>query len=192
MQRGPRYEILELKDIRLLKWTVVTAAALFGVVSSSCSAGRMGTVTTMVTGHVLTVSNLLGCWLYGGLEDLQWQRLWTSLAVLAGNVLGGCLGSWAMTRTGVKALLFPLPFVIYVLIYLHDHLAKPRAWIQRVHEELQGKAEGKDSEDDRDEVETQDYEDLESQGSEPQASPNSEGFLQSPPSDKETPRAFSP
>ena len=161
--RCPRYEILELKDSRLLKWTVLTAASLFGVVSSSCSAGSMATVTTMVTGHILTLSNLVGCWLYQGFEDFEWQKCWISLAVLAGNVSGAWLGSW-MSRTHVRAHLLPIPFGIYLLLHLHDHLAKPSSWIQRV----EGKQEGKQS--DEDEVETQEGDkDLESRGSESQA-----------------------
>ena len=171
--RCPRYEILELKDSRLLEWTVLTATALFGVVSSSCGAGSMATVTTMVTGHILTLSNLVGCWLYQGFEDFEWQKWWISLAVLAGNVSGACLGSWA-SRAHLPALLLPIPFGIYLLLHLHDQLAKPSSWTQRVgaelHGTLEGKQEGKQS--DEDEVETQEGDkDLESHGSESQAPP---------------------
>lgn len=35
-----------------LRWTVVLVAPLFGVIAAACSTGRMGTHTTMVTGHI--------------------------------------------------------------------------------------------------------------------------------------------
>eukprot|EP00438_Fugacium_kawagutii_P002318 Skav226077 [mRNA] locus=scaffold211:944787:948360:- [translate_table: standard] len=43
-----------------LRWTVVLLAPLFGIISAACSNGRMGTHTTMVTGHTLTLTQILG------------------------------------------------------------------------------------------------------------------------------------
>ena len=47
-------------DEPYLRWSVVLVSPMFGVISAACSTGRMGTHTTMVTGHVLTISGLLG------------------------------------------------------------------------------------------------------------------------------------
>ena len=48
---------------------------VFGVISGACSTGRLGTVTTMVTGHVVTVSLLLGSWTYRGLEKGEAKKM---------------------------------------------------------------------------------------------------------------------
>ena len=50
-------------------------APVFGVISGACSTGRLGTVTTMVTGHVITVSLLLGSWTYRGLQEKEAQKM---------------------------------------------------------------------------------------------------------------------
>jgi hypothetical protein len=39
---------------------VVLVAPLFGIVAAACSNGRMGTHTTMVTGHILTLTQIAG------------------------------------------------------------------------------------------------------------------------------------
>lgn len=43
-----------------LRWTVVLVAPLFGVIAAVCSTGRVGTHTTMVTGHILTLTGSMG------------------------------------------------------------------------------------------------------------------------------------
>lgn len=43
--------------------------------------------------------------------------------MILGNVGGACLGAYAMMKTKTRTLLMPLPFVIYALCFLHDHLA---------------------------------------------------------------------
>lgn len=42
-----------------LRWTVVLVAPLFGVIAAACSTGRMGTHTTMVTGHILALMSIV-------------------------------------------------------------------------------------------------------------------------------------
>ncbi|CAE7237664.1 unnamed protein product [Symbiodinium microadriaticum] len=56
-------------------WTVAGLAHLFGVVASACSTGRMGTHTTMVTGHILSLANLLSNLMLTGSLTAQdaWQ-----------------------------------------------------------------------------------------------------------------------
>ena len=136
---------MEEEDRGLLKWTVVLVSPMFGVISAACSTGRMGTVTTMVTGHVITVNNLLGTLMfYKKLEEAELQKLFMSLMIIGGNLTGACLGSWAAKRADTKVLLFPLPFLIYVLVWLHDHLARPRSLIKKMQKKLRNE-ESQDS-----------------------------------------------
>ena len=124
-----------------LKWTVVCVSPLFGVVSAACSTGRMGTHTTMVTGHILTVTQLLARRLYGedlGLENMR--KLIMSLFVILATVFGACCGSLAIMSTKSHILLFPIPLVTYALLWLHDHLARPRSFIKKVQKKLREKA----------------------------------------------------
>ncbi|CAK9024926.1 Uncharacterized protein SCF082_LOCUS16843 [Durusdinium trenchii] len=161
-----------------LGWTVVFVAPLFGVVSAACSTGRMGIQTTMVTGHTLTVTQLLARLLFGEtLTILDLRKLFMSIMVIAGTVSGACLGSLTLmsfrgfSERNANLLLFPVPVLLYTLLWLHDHLAKPRSLIKRVQKKLRSTAElpmyedskenGVDSNDDEDDEDGDDEEEEE-------------------------------
>ncbi|CAK9045465.1 Uncharacterized protein SCF082_LOCUS25705 [Durusdinium trenchii] len=118
---------------QVLRWTVVFVSPLFGVVSAACSTGRMGTHTTMVTGHILNVTQIVARRLYGEkITQDTWKKFTMSIMVIGGTVGGACIGSLALMSTKSHILLFPMPIVIYILLWLHDHLARPRSLIKKV------------------------------------------------------------
>lgn len=123
-----------------LRWTVVLVAPIFGVVAAACSNGRMGTHTTMVTGHILTLTQIAGNLLMArfGYDPMKLhvdkRKSMMSIMVIAATIAGACLGSYALVKVEVchDVLLFPVPLLLYGLLWLHDHLAKPRSLIKRV------------------------------------------------------------
>ncbi|CAE7037163.1 unnamed protein product [Symbiodinium natans] len=124
----------------VLRWTVVAIAPLFGVLASACSSGRLGTHTTMVTGHVLSLSNhVTTLLLKRSLPAQDRGKAVLSLCVILGTVLGALLGSYFVHRYNVRYLLFPVPPLLYCLLWLHDHLAKPRAIIKKVRRHIKGR-----------------------------------------------------
>mmetsp|Transcript_45571 Transcript_45571/g.85051 ORF Transcript_45571/g.85051 Transcript_45571/m.85051 type:complete len:270 (+) Transcript_45571:90-899(+) len=132
-----------------LDWTVAAAAMLFGVVASSCIGGRTGTHTTMVTGHILSLGGLLANFVYKktlGNEEIG--KLVMSLTVIAGTLVGALLGAWATSSCNERILLFPVPLALVLLLFLHDHLAKPQALIKEVQKIIREKAkDGQDPEE---------------------------------------------
>ena len=77
-----------------LRWTVVLVAPLFGVIAAACSTGRMGTHTTMVTGHILALMSIVANivflrWVKCFFGGSWWRELGTSTVVWALGTLGG-------------------------------------------------------------------------------------------------------
>eukprot|EP00439_Symbiodinium_sp_Y106_P065851 s302_g10.t1 len=127
-----------------LKYGVVAVSALFGVVASACSNGRMGIHTTMVTGHTLTlVGGLAKIILRVKLRNEERAKMLMSTMVIAGTIGGSCIGAWAVLTPKIDhhLLLFPIPVIMIVLMFLHDHLAKPRSLIKKVQNKLRQHAE---------------------------------------------------
>ena len=106
-----------------LRWTVVLVAPLFGVIAAVCSTGRVGTHTTMVTGHILTLTGSMGnILMLRKLSPAERRKSLMSMMVITGTMAGACLGSWALLKAQVHhILLFPVPPLIYCLLWLHDH-----------------------------------------------------------------------
>ncbi|CAJ1390226.1 unnamed protein product [Effrenium voratum] len=157
-------------DDPVLRWSVVLVSPIFGVIAAACSTGRMGTHTTMVTGHVLTMSGVLGNLPFKKLTEQDVKKVIMSGMVLAGTVCGASLGAWALTnKTLHNVLLFPVPIVLYILMWLHDHLCQPRSLIKKVQgkirekpQELKSETDSQDSQDlEEDDAESPD--DLQSQ-----------------------------
>ncbi|CAL1153819.1 unnamed protein product [Cladocopium goreaui] len=137
-----------------LRWTVVLVAPLFGIVAAACSNGRMGTHTTMVTGHILTLTQIVGNLVMARLGydpmklNVDKRKSMMSIMVIAGTIAGACLGSYALVIVEVHhVLLFPVPLLIYALLWLHDHLAKPRSLIKRVQKKWRERQHSEVSED---------------------------------------------
>jgi len=137
-----------------LRWTVVLVAPLFGIVAAACSNGRMGTHTTMVTGHILTLTQIVGNLVMARLGydpmklNVDKRKSMMSIMVIAGTIAGACLGSYALVIVEVHhVLLFPVPLLIYALLWLHDHLAKPRSLIERVQKKWRERQHSEVSED---------------------------------------------
>ncbi|CAJ1390225.1 unnamed protein product [Effrenium voratum] len=128
-------------DEPYLRWSVVLVSPMFGVISAACSTGRMGTHTTMVTGHVLTISGLLGNLVFlRQLREPEIQKLIMSTMVIAGTIGGACLGGWMVMTVSLHVLLFPVPIITYVLLWLHDHLCRPRSLIKKVQKRMRENA----------------------------------------------------
>ena len=128
-------EIIQCESAYLQRWTVVGIAPMFGVVASACSTGRLGAHTTMVTGHILKLVGALAKMLFGKeLAMKEKANMCMSVMVIAGTVAGACLGAWAVQKFDYHLLLFPVPVLLTVLLWLHDHLAKPRTLIKKVQD----------------------------------------------------------
>eukprot|EP00434_Breviolum_minutum_P022210 symbB.v1.2.019605.t1/scaffold1611.1/size109513/11 len=129
-----------------LRWTVVLVAPLFGVIAAACSTGRMGTHTTMVTGHILALMSIVANIVFlRKFSTAERRKSIMSVLVIAGTIAGACAGSFALVKVVVHhVLLFPVPFVIYALLWLHDHLAKPRSLIKRAQSKLRQRNSGDD------------------------------------------------
>mmetsp|Transcript_15366 Transcript_15366/g.28982 ORF Transcript_15366/g.28982 Transcript_15366/m.28982 type:complete len:286 (+) Transcript_15366:44-901(+) len=125
------------EDVFYRDWSVVGVAQMFGVVASACFTGRMGTHTTMVTGHMLSMasytSNLM---VNRSLTTLECRKAFLSLMIIAGTLAGALFGAFLLLMVKDNVLLFPVPVMLYCLLWLHDHLAKPRSIIKKVQKKL--------------------------------------------------------
>ena len=76
---NPEFELGDNRD-----YTVCSVTLLFGVQSAACSNGRLGLITTMVTGHMVNVSNLCGTFLFKGslASEAKWKGV-VSLVIIA-------------------------------------------------------------------------------------------------------------
>ena len=86
-----------------LRWTVVLVAPLFGIVAAACSNGRMGTHTTMVTGHILTLTQIAGNLLMARLQCLG-PSCWEKSSVAVCSCIGTCrhqLMRWFFRQVGL-------------------------------------------------------------------------------------------
>ncbi|CAE7573520.1 unnamed protein product, partial [Symbiodinium pilosum] len=123
-------------------WTVAGVALLFGVVASACSTGRLGTHTTMVTGHVLSLANFISsCIVNGSVKAEDGWKAAQSMLVVVGTLAGALFGGLLVKIVDVYVLLIPVPIVLYILLWLHDHLAKPRSIIKNVQRRMRASAE---------------------------------------------------
>mmetsp|Transcript_38605 Transcript_38605/g.69101 ORF Transcript_38605/g.69101 Transcript_38605/m.69101 type:complete len:139 (-) Transcript_38605:66-482(-) len=110
---------------------------LFGVVASSCVGGRTGTHTTMVSGHILTLGGLVANFSFNQyLSPEERGKMMLSFLVIAGTIAGAMFGAWAVANCNEHILLFPVPVALVILLFLHDHLAKPRSFIKKVQNHL--------------------------------------------------------
>jgi len=130
-------EVIELHMPSEPDWTVAGVSHLFGVVASACSTGRMGTHTTMVTGHILSLANhLSNLMLTGSLAAQDTWKAIMAVMILVGTLAGAILGAFMVAMVNLKVLLMPVPVVLYILLWMHDHLAKPRSIIKKVQHRM--------------------------------------------------------
>lgn len=140
------YVVIGCDDMSCLRWTLVPLAAFSGVIAAACSIGRMGVRTTMVAGHTLTLAQLLAklLWEHTLLRE-DMRKFLMSLMVIAGALGGACLGTLAFWHVhhqqGMKSniLFFPIPALLYMLMWLHDHLTpRGRVRTKRLGETTEG------------------------------------------------------
>ncbi|CAE7628051.1 unnamed protein product [Symbiodinium sp. CCMP2592] len=130
-------EVIEVHMPSEQDWTVAGVSHLFGVVASACSTGRMGTHTTMVTGHMLSLANhLSNLMLTGSLTAQDTWKAIMAVMILVGTLAGAILGAFMVAMVNLKVLLMPVPVVLYILLWMHDHLAKPRSIIKKVQHRM--------------------------------------------------------
>lgn len=127
-----------------LRWTVVLVAPLFGVIAAVCSTGRVGTHTTMVTGHILTLTGSMGNilmlrWVLVRRQGVQCNVAWASSACTVQSMMNSinkknelliqttkfsksqvwCLFSSCQNNLEVQALMF---FFLCVCISKTDYI----------------------------------------------------------------------
>eukprot|EP00429_Kryptoperidinium_foliaceum_P096262 CAMPEP_0176243886 /NCGR_PEP_ID=MMETSP0121_2-20121125/31150_1 /TAXON_ID=160619 /ORGANISM="Kryptoperidinium foliaceum, Strain CCMP 1326" /LENGTH=317 /DNA_ID=CAMNT_0017583483 /DNA_START=98 /DNA_END=1051 /DNA_ORIENTATION=+ len=108
---------------------------LFGILSSATLNGRLGTTTTMATGHLLSLGNLLvKRVLDGPLSLADWRKTCMSMQILLWIILGATVGAEVQSRVakdtrGHGALTWVAPAML-VLFFAHDHLSKPRSVVK--------------------------------------------------------------
>eukprot|EP00439_Symbiodinium_sp_Y106_P053390 s1301_g7.t1 len=93
-------------------------------------------------GHILSLANHLSNLMLTGSLAAQdtWKAImavmildprhvWQTLPV--GTLAGAILGAFMVAMVNLKVLLMPVPVVLYILLWMHDHLAKPRSIIKK-------------------------------------------------------------
>eukprot|EP00429_Kryptoperidinium_foliaceum_P120180 CAMPEP_0176296302 /NCGR_PEP_ID=MMETSP0121_2-20121125/58124_1 /TAXON_ID=160619 /ORGANISM="Kryptoperidinium foliaceum, Strain CCMP 1326" /LENGTH=296 /DNA_ID=CAMNT_0017637431 /DNA_START=87 /DNA_END=975 /DNA_ORIENTATION=+ len=112
---------------------------MFGLVMSACSSGSVGVPTTLVTGHITTLASLgTKAVMEGGLTGAEIRRAKLGVLVMACTLLGAGAGA-ALTYLAVgpaQGLLLPVAPTLALLLWIHDHMARPRSLIKSFHRRL--------------------------------------------------------
>jgi len=79
------------------------------------------------------LSNLM---LTGSLAAQDTWKAIMAVMILVGTLAGAILGAFMVAMVNLKVLLMPVPVVLYILLWMHDHLAKPRSIIKKVQHRM--------------------------------------------------------
>eukprot|EP00429_Kryptoperidinium_foliaceum_P039067 CAMPEP_0176171888 /NCGR_PEP_ID=MMETSP0120_2-20121206/88033_1 /TAXON_ID=160619 /ORGANISM="Kryptoperidinium foliaceum, Strain CCMP 1326" /LENGTH=241 /DNA_ID=CAMNT_0017509799 /DNA_START=297 /DNA_END=1019 /DNA_ORIENTATION=+ len=130
---------------------------LFGILSSASLNGRLGTTTTMATGHILSLANaaVKRC-LDGPLSFQDRRKTCMSLQILLWLAFGASVGAVVQARVAADlrahgALVWVAPAML-VLFFAHDHLAKPRSAVKMIQNSYRKRQEANSSSDDGEET----------------------------------------
>lgn len=129
-----------------LKWLVVVYAPLFGVVSGASADGRLASATTMVTGHVIALGKALANLPTKTFSYVEKCKLVMSLVVIVFSICGACLGATMYRVNGhrTRGLFLPVAPVLVVLLWLHDHLARPRKLVKMAQKAVREASKNKE------------------------------------------------
>mmetsp|Transcript_91473 Transcript_91473/g.285115 ORF Transcript_91473/g.285115 Transcript_91473/m.285115 type:complete len:331 (+) Transcript_91473:777-1769(+) len=115
-----------------MKWLVVLYAPLFGVVCTASVDGRLGSPSTVVTGHVINLGKALADAPFKTFTYVEKCKSVLSMIVFVFSILGSCLGAVAYKLNGFSTmgLFLPVSPLFMILLWFHDHLARPRKLVK--------------------------------------------------------------
>mmetsp|Transcript_134140 Transcript_134140/g.388324 ORF Transcript_134140/g.388324 Transcript_134140/m.388324 type:complete len:302 (-) Transcript_134140:47-952(-) len=114
-------------------YSMLAFTPMFGMLSASCTSGRLGTATNLVTGHLVVLATFaIKPWLDGSLTTVEWHKARMSSCVLGFTFLGVGCGAALCYIVGGKmhGTLLPVPPCLAILLWFIDHLEKPRSLIK--------------------------------------------------------------
>jgi len=125
---------------------------LFGILSSATLNGRLGTTTTMGTGHLLSLGNMLvKRVLDGPLSASDWRKTCMSSQILLWIIIGATVGAEVQSRIAkddkAHGALFWVAPIMLLLFFAHDHLSKPRSVVKLLHSRRRKTGDSGDSGD---------------------------------------------
>lgn len=132
----------ELLEFEVAKWAVLFYVPIFGVVNGASMDGRLGSATTMITGHVTKLGQALASWGTQEYSYVEKCKLVMSFIIFAASIVGASLGVLVLRQSffNTAGAFLPVLPTLIVLLFLHDHLARPRKRLQRFAKEAAKKA----------------------------------------------------
>merc|ERR1719210_2468820 len=129
------------------RFVVAGLCPMFGMLLASCTAGKIGAPTTMITGHLTTLAmGLVKACMEGGLMGAERSKIILSglvtIFTLAGAVMGVVAIQWHTGKHPV--LLLPVAPCMAILLWCYDHLAKPRSLVKGTQKRIRASARGLD------------------------------------------------
>jgi len=126
-----------------LNWLVVLYTPLFGVVSIASASGRLGSATMMVTAHVAKMAKALASLPVKDFTYIEKCNVLLSLTVLVAIIVGSFIATVVYAWRGyhTRGLFLPVFPLLAVLLWCHDHLARPRRIVKMYTESLRAKAQ---------------------------------------------------
>jgi len=110
-------------------------APMFGMLCSACIQSRLGTTTTMITGHLLILSDLiLKLVVDRSLTRDDLKKMRAALCVGICTILGAVAGTLVMQTVAKDSRggLLPVGPVLVLLLYCLDHLSKPQTMVKKI------------------------------------------------------------
>lgn len=124
-------------------YLVVLYTPLFGVVCAASADGRLGSATTMVTGHMISLAKALADLPVKKFTYADKCKVLMSLIVLIFSIMGALVANLAFKCNGfaTSGLFLPVSPLLVVLLWCHDHLARPRKLVKMYQKAMRAKQE---------------------------------------------------
>lgn len=136
-------------DLGRLKWFVVLYTPLFGVLCAASADGRLGSATTMVTGHVVSIAKAVANLPVKEFTFGEKMKVMMSFVIVCGSVAGATLASAVYHHFNYQTagLFIPVTPCLVVLLWCHDHLARPHKLVKMYQKAARRRRRRKQAED---------------------------------------------